>query len=165
MRSKQVAPFLVLGLPIGLPPLHVANAKEGQDHVILRSGDVKWEPAPAALPPGAQAALLFGDPAKDGPFALRVKFPAGYHIPPHSHPVQETVTVISGSLSLGMGKTADREKAQKLTDGGFFSLPADHPHYAFMDEETVIQITTNGPWGLNYVNPEDDPRQQKQAAK
>jgi hypothetical protein len=26
----------------------------------------------------------------------------------------------------------------------------------------VIQISTNGPWDLNYVNPKDDPRQKTQ---
>jgi hypothetical protein len=30
-------------------------------------------------------------------------------------------------------------------------------HYAFTDEETVVQINSNGPWGINYVNPKDDP--------
>jgi len=31
-------------------------------------------------------------------------------------------------------------------------------HFAFVDEDTVIQLNSTGPWGLTYVNPADDPR-------
>jgi hypothetical protein len=31
-------------------------------------------------------------------------------------------------------------------------------HYVFADEDTVVQLNSNGPWGLTYVNPKDDPR-------
>ena len=92
-------------------------------------------------------------------FALRLKLPAGYRVPPHTHPVDEVVTVISGTFSLGMGETADQSSAQPLPAGSFFALPPGTPHFVFIDEETVIQISTVGPWGLTYVNPADDPRQ------
>jgi hypothetical protein len=72
------------------------------------------------------------------------------------------VTVISGTFNLGMGETADQSKAQPLPAGSFFALPPKMPHYAFIDEATVIQINSVGPWGLTYVNPEDDPRQKSQ---
>ena len=80
----------------------------------------------------------------------------------HTHPVDEVVTVISGTFSLGMGETADQSKAQALPAGSFFALPPDTAHYVFIDEETIIQISTIGPWGLKYVNPEDDPRPKSQ---
>ncbi|MDF1586796.1 cupin domain-containing protein [Marinimicrococcus flavescens] len=120
--------------------------------------DITWGPAPASLPPGAEAALLYGDPAKDGMFALRLKLPAGYLIPPHTHPRPEVVTVISGTFRLGMGETADERKAEALPAGSFFAFEPDMAHYAFAEGETVVQITTNGPWGITYVNPKDDPR-------
>jgi len=72
--------------------------------------------------------------------------------------VDENVTVISGNFQLGMGKTADKSKANALPAGSFFSLPPGMAHYAYTDEETVIQINTLGPWSLKYVNPGDDPR-------
>lgn len=124
----------------------------------IQGGDIKWGPAPKVLPAGAEAAVLFGDPAKEGLFALRLKVPSGYAVPPHTHPVDEVVTVISGTFNLGMGETADKGSAQALPAGSFFALPPGTAHFAYFDEETVIQITTNGPWGLKYVNPADDPQ-------
>ena len=133
-----------------------AAAMEG--HTIVSPQDIKWGPAPAVLPYGAEAAVLFGDPSKEGLFALRLKLPEGYSVAPHTHPVDEVVTVISGTFNLGMGETADQSAAQPLPAGSFFALPPETAHYVFIDEPTVIQISTIGPWGLTYVNPEDDPR-------
>ena len=135
-----------------------APAQGMEGHTIVSPDEIKWGPAPAVLPPGAEAAVLFGDPGKEGLFALRLKLPEGYSVPPHTHPVDEVVTVISGTFSLGMGETADQSTAQPLPAGSLFALPPGMAHYVFIDEETVIQISTVGPWGLTYVNPEDDPR-------
>ena len=139
-----------------------APAETMGGHTIVSPQEIKWGPAPAVLPPGAEAAVLFGDPSKEGLFALRLKLPEGYSVPPHTHPVDEVVTVISGTFSLGMGETADQSNAQPLPAGSFFALPPGMAHYVFIDEETVIQISTIGPWGLTYINPEDDPRPKSQ---
>jgi quercetin dioxygenase-like cupin family protein len=93
---------------------------------------------------------------------MRLKLPKGYHIPPHTHPKPEIVTVISGTARLGMGETADQQKTERLAQGSFFALPPGMPHYAFAEEDTVIQLNSFGPWSLNYVRPEDDPRKQTQ---
>lgn len=138
-----------------------ATATPGQaadPHKILTPSDVKWGPGPPAMRPEVQAAVLFGDPSKEGLFAMRLKFPKGYILPPHTHPVDEVTTVISGTSQLGMGEKADKSKTNILPAGSFFVLPPGMAHYAFFDEETVIQISTIGPWALTYVNPEDDPR-------
>ena len=127
-------------------------------HTTVAPGDVKWGPAPKVLPAGAEAAVLFGDPAKEGLFALRIKVPAGYAIAPHTHPANEVVTVISGTTYLGMGETADRGATEALPAGSFFALPPGMAHFVFFDEATELQITTNGPWGLKYINPADDPQ-------
>ena len=129
------------------------------DHIMLQPDQIKWGPAPAVLPPGAEAAVIYGDPSKEGLFALRLKLPAGYKIAPHTHPKIEAVTVISGTFKLGMGDTADEAKSQTLPAGSFFALPPGTPHYAFAEGETIVQISTVGPWGLTYINPKDDPRQ------
>src|SRR5262245_25103435 len=137
-----------------------ANTMEG--HTSVSPQDIKWGPAPALLPSGAEAALLFGDPGKEGLFVLRLKFPKGYRVPPHTHPVDEVLTVMSGTFVLGMGETADQSKAQPFPAGSFHALPPGTAHYVFIDEETVVQISTVGPWGLTYVSPKDDPRRQSQ---
>jgi quercetin dioxygenase-like cupin family protein len=158
---KIALPTLIAVLSLaGVASTAPAGTMEG--HSIVSPQEIEWGPAPAVLPPGAQAAVLFGDPSKEGLFALRLKLPAGYRVPPHTHPVDEVVTVVSGKFNLGMGETADQSSAQPLPAGSFFALPPGTPHYVFIDDETVIQINTIGPWGLTYINPADDPRPKSQ---
>jgi quercetin dioxygenase-like cupin family protein len=138
--------------------LYATPALAADEHKILTPNDVKWAPAPASVPQGAQAATIYGDPSKEGQFALRLKLPKGYHIPPHTHPKPEVVTVISGTLRLGEGATADQSKAKPLPAGSFFAMAPGMQHYVYADEETVLQLNSVGPWSLIYVNPKDDPR-------
>jgi len=130
-------------------------------HTILTPSEIKWGPAPPFMRPEVQAAVLFGDPSKKGLFVIRLKFPKGYRLPPHFHPVNEIVEIISGTSQFEMGETLDPSKTQTLPAGSFFVLPPGMPHYGVFDEETVIQINTIGPWSVTYVHPEDDPRKAK----
>ena len=143
----------------------VAPAGSGQvgrtlgEPIVLAPGDLTWKAAPAVLPPGAQMAVIEGDPAApDALFTLRAKLPANYKIPPHFHPADEHVTVLSGTFAVGHGEQFDAAKARDLPAGGFFVMPAKHPHFALTRTETIIQVHAVGPWGLTYVNPADDPR-------
>jgi len=138
--------------------LAVTPSLAADTHGILTPSEIKWGPAPPVMRPGAQAAVLFGDPSKKGLFVMRIKFPKGYRLPPHFHPVDEIVEIISGTSQFGMGEKADPNKTQTLPAGSFFHMSPGMPHYAFFDEETVIQINTIGPWSVTYVHPEDDPR-------
>jgi quercetin dioxygenase-like cupin family protein len=154
---------VALGLAVAAAvfvPKAVAQASGG--HNIVAPNDIKWSPGPPSIPPGAQAAVLYGDPGKDGLFVLRLKLPKGYRLAPHTHPKPEIVTVVSGTFRLGMGETADQSKAQPLSAGSFFAMPPGMAHFAFTDEDTVIQLNATGPWSLTYVNPNDDPRKKKQ---
>src|SRR5262245_52444957 len=128
---------------------------------VFSPDKIQWGPAPDVLPKGAEAAVLYGDPTKEGQFALRLKLPSGYHVPPHSHPVDENITVISGTFKLGIGETADPSKVEALSAGSFFSLSPAMNHFVYADEATVIQINTVGTWDLAYVSPKDDPRKRK----
>jgi quercetin dioxygenase-like cupin family protein len=159
-RSLQGVAAAVL-LVVLAPSTMAADAMGGQHHIVSPE-EIEWAPGPASIPPGAEAAVLYGDPTKEGLFALRLKLPQGYAIPPHTHPKPEVVTVISGTFRLGMGETADQSKAQPLPAGSFFALPPDMAHFASADEDTVIQLNSIGPWALTYVNPQDDPRQKTQ---
>ena len=97
---------------------------------------INWAPAPALLPKGAQFAVLFGDPTKPGPFVVRLKVPAGYKIPAHSHPSFDAVTIISGNFNIGMGDKLDESKAEKLMPGSFIYLHEKMNHYAFATTES-----------------------------
>jgi len=138
------------------------TAPAAEEQKILSPQEIKWAPGPASLPPGAQATVLYGDPSKEGMFAFRLKMPKGYRIAPHSHPKPEIVTIISGTFRLGMGDSADRNKASSLPAGSFFAMSPGMVHYAIADEDTVIQLNSTGPWSLTYVNPKDDPRRKTQ---
>ena len=129
--------------------------------VVASAADVKWGPAPPSLPPGAQLAVLDGDPSKAAPFVIRAKFPDGYRIAPHWHPTDENVAVMSGTFSVGMGEKANEGTMTALTQGGFAHMPKTMRHYAMAKGETIIQISGTGPFVVNYVNPSDDPRHTK----
>ena len=86
---------------------------------------------------------------------------AGDKIAPHTHPQTERVTVLSGSLRLGMGDKFDPKHATELTAGSYAALPPGMKHFAWAEGETIIQVNGEGPWVITYVNPDDDPRKKK----
>jgi quercetin dioxygenase-like cupin family protein len=127
-------------------------------HTVVPADAVKWGPAPPSLPPGAQAAVLLGHPGKPGPFVIRLKFPAGFVVPPHRHSKDEFVTVIAGHFGIASGEKLDREAANPLPPASFVHLPAGMPHFALAATEAIVQINGVGPFDVVYVNPSDDPR-------
>ena len=129
-------------------------------HVMENLSTAKWGPAPPMLPPGAQIAVLAGDPTKAVPYTVRLKFPANYDIPAHSHPTDENVSVVSGELFMGMGTRLDRKTGTGLGLGGFALMPANANHFAYTKGETTIVLYGQGPVEFKYVNPADDPRTQ-----
>lgn len=152
--ATAIAAVSLLGL--------LVPAAAGDGSKLVTPEEIQWGAAPASLPAGAQAAVLFGDPSKEGLFALRLKLPKGYAIPPHSHPKPEVVTVISGTFRLGMGETSHSAQAKALPAGSLFAMPPGMVHFASTDEDTIVQLNSVGPWSLTYVNPKDDPRQKSQ---
>jgi quercetin dioxygenase-like cupin family protein len=130
-------------------------------HSVTRPDQVKWVDGPPSLPPGAKFAVLEGDPSREGFFAMRVTLPANYRIPPHWHPTVERVTVLSGALHLGMGERFNESAGQELSAGSYAVMPTGMRHFAWTRGETVIQIATQGPWAINYLDPADDPRKPK----
>ena len=137
---------------------------QSNEHVIAALNEAKWGPAPPLIPPGAQIAVLAGNPMGSGPYTVRFKFPAHYAIPAHSHPTDEHVVVISGTLSFGMGDKLDRAASgnKTLSAGGFALMPAGMNHFAYTgSQETTIILYGQGPVEFKYVNPADDPRNAK----
>lgn len=132
-----------------------------KEHVIITPDKITWKANPA-LPPNAQAAVLSGDPSKAGAlYALRVKMPDGFKVPPHWHPVDENVTVLQGTLMIGTGDKFDASKLKEVPAGSYMVMPKETRHFAQAKGETVLQLNGIGPFEINYVNAADDPRKGK----
>lgn len=161
MWKKYSLVSLVVLLACSLGVVAAAEKKMAEEktpeHRVYMPGDIKWTDAPPILPAGAKAAVLDGDPAKPGYFAMRLKVPDGYKLMPHWHPNVERVTVISGTFNLGLGDTFDESKSHAMPAGTYSTMQPKMHHFAWAKGETEIQITTIGPWKLVYVNPKDDP--------
>ena len=120
--------------------------------------DFNWVKAPAAYPAGAEIVVIEGDTTKAAPFTLRFRFPDGYALPPHQHPIDEHVTVMQGTFVVGMGTSGSRDTAVEMPAGSFILIPALTKHYVFTKGVTITQVHGIGPSGIAYVNPADDPR-------
>ncbi len=159
VRSTVLA-VLATTLAVG-PTVHGQDTKSAAPtpvHVMLSPADLKWADGPGSIPPGAKFAVIEGDPKQAALFTMRLMLPAAYQIPAHWHPADEHVTVISGTFHMGMGDKLNTAKGNALGAGSFAVMPEQARHYAWTEVETIIQLHGMGPWGINYVNPADDPR-------
>jgi quercetin dioxygenase-like cupin family protein len=134
-----------------------AGAACGQGPTDAAQPEPEFGPAPAIFPAGAKMAVMQGDPSGTGLFTVRLKMPAGYKIPPHTHPTDENVTVISGIFRVGMGGVFDATKMLTLKKGGFVTAPANGAHFAHTEGETIVQVHALGPFAMTYINPADTP--------
>ena len=153
--TLALVPVLALAQSASAPSAGASGA-----HVMVKASDTKWGEGPAFLPKGVQAAVLYGDPAKDGPFAIRLKAPAGGKIPRHWHPTDEQVTIIEGDFHLAMDEGAKAHDAD-FGPGDYVNLPAKMQHEASTKGGAVVQVNGMGPFQINYVDPKDDPRNAK----
>ena len=126
-------------------------------HAAVQADELKWS-APAAYAPGAQLAVIKGNPTKEGLYVVRLKVPAGYRIEGHTHPNDENVTVLSGSFNIGTGDKLDQTKGTLVKAGGYSYVAKGMTHYAWFTEDTVLQLHGMGPQGITYVDPTKDPR-------
>lgn len=162
MRNKMI-PSLVaayFSAVLLLPAAAFAQAHGHGKHMMVLPGELKWSDVPS-VPPGAKLVVIEGPMSEAVPFTARLKFPANYELPAHWHPAIEHVTVISGTFNMGTGDKLDRSKTKPLPAGAMAIMPVGTRHFAWTGEETVVQIHGVGPWGINYVNPDDDPRKKK----
>jgi quercetin dioxygenase-like cupin family protein len=121
--------------------------------VALTPGEMKWTSQGGLASPGMEQFNLIGDPAKRGPYTLRLKFPKGLRIAPHTHPDSREVTIISGTFATGYGEKFDAAKLKVLPAGSFYTEPANFPHFIEIDEDTILQVSGMGPSGRQFVSP------------
>src|SRR5687767_237993 len=126
---------------------------------VVTPDQLKFQRNPAT---GSEIAVVMGDPSKPAPFVLRVKYPAGFKAMPHWHPIDVQVTVLSGTMLWAEGETFDESKLKEYPAGSFILEKANVPHYQVAQTAVVFQASaTTGPNAFNFVNPKDDPRNQK----
>jgi quercetin dioxygenase-like cupin family protein len=155
---KKLTPYGLIPALLALFALCGAAASQDHGHVVVLPDGIEWGPASPKLPPGAQMAVLVGNPTTPGElYVFRAKLPDGYSVPPHWHPMDENVTVIQGTFLLGFGERVDPSAMRELPAGSYVTLPKEEPHYNRMKGETILQFHGIGPYDIVYVNPEDDP--------
>lgn len=154
MKNTLIALSVAVAVAsLGMP----ASWADSAHHIMVLPSDLKWADVPS-LPPGAKIAVIEGPMNEAVPFTVRIKLPADYKIPAHSHPAIEHVTVISGTFNMGTGDKLDPSKTKALSAGSVAIMQPKTNHFAWTKVETIIQIHGVGPWAVNYVNPADDPR-------
>jgi anti-sigma factor ChrR (cupin superfamily) len=152
MRRVALA-LAIVGLVAIVPVL----AQQMQQHAVSTPDTLKWVEPPTF--PGARLAVVYGNPAQEGPFVYRVRMPANYKIAPHFHKADENVTVLAGTFFIGMGEKFDQGSGKEMPVGGFAHVPATHRHFAWAgNQETIVQVHGAGPTDITFVNPADDPR-------
>jgi quercetin dioxygenase-like cupin family protein len=126
--------------------------------MALTPAEMKWAAQGGLALPGLEQVNLVGDPAKPGPYTLRLRFPKGFKIAAHTHPDSREVTILSGTYATGYGDKFDAAKLKHLPAGSFYTEPANVPHFIEIIEDAVLQVSGIGPSGRAFVNPADNPR-------
>ncbi len=148
-----------LVLFVTVTTLGTATAQTPQPQPFaLTPPEMKWSSRDALAAPGMEQTNLVGDPSKSGPYTLRLKFPKGLRIGPHTHPDSREVTILSGVFATGYGETFDRTKLKVLPAGSFYTEPANVPHFIEIREDAVLQVSGAGPSGRRSADPTSDPK-------
>ena len=159
-RPLHLAILIACSAAMAGAALAQESKSAGQGHVTNASS-LKWVDAPPGLPKGSKIAVLNGDPGKSGPYSMMAKLPAGYTVPPHWHPQDENLVVISGALYIGMGDKLDRKNAEAIKPGGYAHMPPKMHHFAFTKAATVMEVHGMGPFEITYIDPADESRIKK----
>jgi quercetin dioxygenase-like cupin family protein len=123
--------------------------------VLVTPGEMKWTSQGAYAAPGMEQLNLIGDPAKPGPYTIRLKFPKGYRVAAHTHPDAREVTILSGTFATGYGDKFDEAKLKVLPAGSFYTEPANLPHYIEIKEAVILQVSGTGPSSRRFVDAAD----------
>lgn len=141
------AVVLVLG---SVMPAAAEDAKSGG--LVANPSGFLWEDAPPAFPRGAQVARLSGDPARAAPFAVMIRLPGGYDLPPHWHDQDRQLLVVSGRLFVGVGGSVDLDHAERAKAGSYLFIPAKTRHWLRARTKTMFEMHGVGPLDIRFVD-------------
>jgi quercetin dioxygenase-like cupin family protein len=136
-------------------PKKTAAKKTATAEAFIGTPDkIKWSP----FAPGVEFGPVYGNCDKPGaPCVFQLRLAAGAKIPPHWHPVDENVTVLSGTFMAGMGDILAESKLLSLAPGSYVLMPRRMHHFAMAKTAALVQVHGVGPFKINYVNAADDP--------
>lgn len=154
-KTLATTPF-ILALLLAASGLQ-ADPYRGDGHLIGSADDLAWGPV-GSMGEGAEIAIIEGELSEEEPFTLRIRMEDGYEIKPHIHPAYERVTVLEGTLNFAHGERYDADATHALEEGDFAIMSPGDPMFGHAEGETVIQLHGTGPWGIDYIDPADDPR-------
>jgi quercetin dioxygenase-like cupin family protein len=124
------------------------NSKTQSSHILVPPESVKWK----ALNAGQWLAVVSGSPNTEGAsFVIRIKLADGVKIAPHWHPMDEHVTVVTGTFYMGMGEKFNESLATEMPTGSYGLMPKEMRHFAWAKGETIIQIHGIGPFKTYWV--------------
>ena len=133
------------------------EAYRGDGHIFVSPDDLEWGPV-ASMGEGAEIAIIEGDISKEEPFTFRLRLEDGYRIKPHIHPEYERGTILQGTLHFAHGEEFDPDATTALKEGSTFIMAPGDPMFGHAEGEVIFQLHGTGPWGIEYVDPDDDPR-------
>ncbi len=157
--KKRVA-LAVLAVVSGCLALAAWSPKKEASPLLLKQSDLQWGWGPDAFPLGIHAAIVEGDPDLAEPFTMRLNFPPKYRIEPHWTTREQRLTVLSGSISLGLGDRFDPKKLELYGEGSYLVLPARTRYFMTSQRGSVLELRSQGPWEVNYVQKTEDPREE-----
>jgi anti-sigma factor ChrR (cupin superfamily) len=131
---------------------HVAptTSKTQSSHTLVAPDSIKWN----ALSAGQWFAVVSGSPNIEGaPFVIRIKLADGVKVAPHWHPIDEHLTVVTGTFYAGMGEKFNESLATEMPSGSYALMPKEMRHFAWAKGETIIQIHGIGPFKTYWVEP------------
>lgn len=106
--------------------------------------------------------VIYGDPEAAGqPFVMRIRELPGTVIPPHSHPVDEHITVLEGTFFFALSDTFDLTLLQELKAGSYAFAPRGSTMFGASPEGAVVQIHGVGPFHIHWrdgLTTLDDPQ-------
>ena len=157
MTPRNFVIASILGLLFALTTAAADEVYRGDGHMMMTPDKMSWGPV-GSMGQGAEIAFIEGDISTAEPFTFRLRLEDGYRILPHIHPAYERVTVLQGTLHFAHGKEFNKKKTRALPVGSVAIMPPGDPMFGYAEGETIIQLHGTGPWGIEYINPEDDPR-------
>src|SRR5882757_8057663 len=154
VRAKHILGFVSAAAGVALNAVAVAQTA-APGVVALTPAEMKWASQGGLAAPGMEQLNLIGNPAKPGPCTLRLKFPKGFRIAPHTHPDSREVTILSGTFATGYGEKFEAANLKFLPPGSFYTEPANVPHYIEIEDDAVLQVSGTGPSGRKFVDRPD----------